>query len=1701
MVECLVQLRQLYVILWKNIFINRIRCHYFTTVLEIALMVALMSGIQRDAVMQEPFIRHPDTLYPPAPTSKYWMTQKNISNIDTVIFFPDTKYFARLVLFAATDLGIRSVIGMKTKPYFEAIIKNHMNSTPSTLIGVLFDGHSGPDPVALNIHIYPTKLPLDYNVRYGQRLGTQPPGPNNEAKYGETNTILPIMSRIEWYHLLMVAERRNISFRQQFQMRRFPYPAYIEEQDTKNYGLVLTRFCVGMLIPFALFVSKLTDERGTGMKEMLRLIGLSDRIYWISHFLSAFYVLLIIVTLMMLFLTVKKNAEGRRLIQYSDPLLLFYVLLSFCSSCLLHAMLLSVFFYSPASAVAGSMLYWTFSCVMPFMLLENPSGRGYYYISRSEKMWTSIFPGMNLHWCFRVLERFEKYVPSGANWGNFFEEDVTPDNVTLAEILYVGLLSNAIIMFLIWYLDNILGVGPGVARPITFPLTKSYWVPKMSYTKGPERPPAETMNFEQEPTDLTAFIELIQATKDYNGVMAASGVNLRIFEKHITVLLGHNGAGKTTIMNMITGFIPPSFGQAIVSGYDVQQSTNNARAGMGYCNQFNILFSGMTVEEHMLFFGIMKGGSWASVRTEITNLLRDTGLLEVRSEVATYLSLGFQRRLCMALAIMGAPKVIVLDEPTAYLDPDARRDMWELLLKNRRNCAIFLTTQYLDEADILGDRIAIMVNGRIRCCGTSAFLKQRYGTGYHMQINKLPNCNVTKIQGLLSKYAPKVRLQSDSANEVVFILGQIIATRRIVVMFQDLEQRKEELGIESVGLNVMTLGDVLVRVGEADHMTRQIKLAEGGDDMDVNDKRSLVQTKTATSPPSTFYRLFALLLKRASYASRQWKVPLFSWLLPPVLFYLLLQLEFISARGGYEVATSDNRLGYTFAGIFATARAYVFQEGETEFVNDFLKPKLREGARLVQNRRMRNVSMFLLEYSWNWLRSYLFDLQVVYELHENEATLWYNGQNPHAAILVVHVFNTALLRNLTDDPSVNFNLEVVAFAPKPEDEDERQFHRTYADVVPKVLQSIFFPMISSLMCSSFVVYPVMERVLQMKHLQFMAGVTAAMYWGVNFAWDFIFFLGATVFLLPPLYITMQRISASGIIAICTLNLLHGVAALPATYLMSYLFDNPSFAFSTVTICTFIFAGLGSMCAAFAADVASAIGSRTLMMLIEVMLQLLRLLPSYSYTRGMLKTLELMSENNICYTGGPDLEQACLASAIDTELSLKRCCDAAPETRMDAIIKPMSPHPYSAFYEICTLATEGVILFVVLVFIESQWMRNFRRATATKPGASSRATVYESPMQDAKQDSDVTEETKLVDALRLGACDTKAAASPTVMVVCRLLRSYGYMKPNIVLRDLSFVLRKGECFGLLGVNGAGKTTTFRILTGDILPHDGDAFIENYSVQEDTAQFQSYLGYCPQKDGLLDMLTGTETITLFCRLRGVYIAGNDFVGTLLDSFDLLDIADYLVGTYSAGSRRKLSLCLSLVGLPKILLLDEPYVGIDTAVRKRIVNYISALQKESKMSIVLSSHSMSDVEFLCNRIAILGSGKLQCLGSLPHLKEKFGNGYTITVKTYPDRIQDLYYQQDVVQAVKGYFVKAELVHSYDGLLEFRMTDTQMEWSEMFYRMARIKKSFKLQDFYITDTSLEQIYQSFTRKEAVVAGPTSVQSTTGARNVIAGL
>ena len=236
-------------------------------------------------------------------------------------------------------------------------------------------------------------------------------------------------------------------------------------------------------------------------------------------------------------------------------------------------------------------------------------------------------------------------------------------------------------------------------------------------------------------------IQNLSKTYDGNGsnrksVRAVNNLSMNIYESECCALLGSNGAGKTTTINMLTGMIGTTSGSASIYGYNINEDMNEIRQFLGVCPQHSLLWPMLSVYEHLYLFAILKNMNKTmntlQINHEIDLLLNDVGLIEKKKSYSSTLSGGQKRKLSLAIAFIGDPKVIFLDEPTSGMDPVSRRYTWDLIEKFKENRCIVLTTHDMNEADAVSDRIAIMSHGRLRIYGSSLYLKSVCGVGYNL---------------------------------------------------------------------------------------------------------------------------------------------------------------------------------------------------------------------------------------------------------------------------------------------------------------------------------------------------------------------------------------------------------------------------------------------------------------------------------------------------------------------------------------------------------------------------------------------------------------------------------------------------------------------------------------------------------------------------------------------------------------------------------------------------------------------------------------------------------------------------------------------------------------------------------------------------------------------------------------------------------
>jgi ATP-binding cassette subfamily A (ABC1) protein 3 len=243
-----------------------------------------------------------------------------------------------------------------------------------------------------------------------------------------------------------------------------------------------------------------------------------------------------------------------------------------------------------------------------------------------------------------------------------------------------------------------------------------------------------------------------------------------MYEGQITALLGHNGAGKTTTMSVLTGLYTPTSGDAVINGYSILTDMDEIRKNLGLCPQHNVLFERLTVKEHLILFGMLKGGKYKKLKEEIQEYLSDLHLEDKIDVPVSDLSGGMKRKLSVAIALIAGSKFVVLDEPTSGMDPYARRAIWALLAKHKKGRTILLTTHYMDEADVLGDRIAIMAEGKLLTSGSSFFLKSRFGVGYHLTMVKGRDASSERICEVVTSTIDGAEKVEDVAGELSFVL-------------------------------------------------------------------------------------------------------------------------------------------------------------------------------------------------------------------------------------------------------------------------------------------------------------------------------------------------------------------------------------------------------------------------------------------------------------------------------------------------------------------------------------------------------------------------------------------------------------------------------------------------------------------------------------------------------------------------------------------------------------------------------------------------------------------------------------------------------------------------------------------------------------------------------------------------------------------
>lgn len=227
---------------------------------------------------------------------------------------------------------------------------------------------------------------------------------------------------------------------------------------------------------------------------------------------------------------------------------------------------------------------------------------------------------------------------------------------------------------------------------------------------------------------------------------------------------------------------------------------------------------------------------------------------------------------------------------------------------------------------------------------------------------------------------------------------------------------------------------------------------------------------------------------------------------------------------------------------------------------------------------------------------------------------------------------------------------------------------------------------------------------------------------------------------------------------------------------------------------------------------------------------------------------------------------------------------------------------------------------------------------------------------------------------------------SVIKVNGLIKQFG---DNEAVAGIDFSVEQGEVFGLLGPNGAGKTTTIRVLTTLLPPTAGSVQIDGFDVVKHASAVRQRIGYVPQALSAVGMLTGFENLLITAKLLRLPKAEREQrIEEVLDLLNLREAASKLVSQYSGGMVRRLEIGLAILHRPKVLILDEPTVGLDPIARRTIWEVFDQLRSETEMTVLITTHYMEEAEVICQRLAIMSKGRIVAHGTPEELKARLDN-----------------------------------------------------------------------------------------------------------------
>ena len=1310
------------------------------------------------------------------------------------------------------------------------------NTSIGLIAAVVFDDANRLETFTL--YMDPRLIPYaSYQSQASQHNFTASSGvPNNDTVDWFSSGTIALQHAVQNAVIAVSAARSAVAAPPSIvNFRQEPFLSYISASEGFSIGQIAPMYYVIIIvITSQAWVKQVVEEKEKGLRERLLVSGLSLHVVnltWAATFVLKALTYVIAATVV-----------SGLLVQKTSLLIFIVFVTLFALSIVALVLAVSTCFKTAKTAVAA----YTFGAMIPGIVANYLTG-----VPRAFKLIASLFSPIAFVFSYRDMFDADAYDKSGVRWGDLMRPVGNPENgQSVGAGMFMLVLDTMIYTALAVYLGAIIPGNGTRSKPCCFCVYRRGGgvVPASTdeETNGTDLNNDKNKDVERADPGLTVGVSITNLHKDFTSpdgakIKAVDGLSLDMFDGQVTCLLGHNGAGKTTTMSLLTGMLDVTRGNAKIYGMSLSTEMEAIRRNCGICTQHNLLWDSLTVLEHLELFGAIRGTpTRAAILREARALAEKVGLGGKLDAYAKALSGGMKRKLSVALALIGNPKVVYLDEPTAGMDPESRHALWNLITDMKRGKTVVLTTHHMDEADLLGDRIAIMSHGKLQVCGSSMYLKRTFGLGYALNV-ELKDANLSSAAGdafdqLVTEHIPDAVINPRGLNGASLSYSLDMDNQASFPGLLDAVDAHSNGGgdVQSYGLELPTLEEVFIRLAgvqdvstaERDRTGRPSSISSVGQskpssegqkqELERGHAQSSFQLPLAApptrAPVST--QIATMLGKRILRAKRSPQTTFYQVVMP------LIQLSFMFL---VKASISNVFSGDQFRSIEATGKA---QWANNRYLSNPLRVLAGGPKRVVDEQ----VMLMPFEQDRHSLHSYELSMTTGstpfdfgntmleqgvsngidgslcvggfdFAAESANVNVTYNSTFSSSPSVLMGWLDTATLRAATDKDAPAFRPFIAALPSPATDNRTPDVHSIILGFALATFCASAFALIPAIAVTAIVE----EKETHVLHQQLLSGADVRAYWCSNFLFDLLFYTPVAVMTLVLIVILdIAGLSNDYLMNVVVLLACYALHALPLAYIISHLFTKSV----TAQNMTRAFFSLTGVIAGIAGGVVlQATKNDTVVTLLTLAFGIL---PNAALAQAF-QRLTIMG--GVCAAYKKATEGDSLPCPLDKPWSLGR-------------------HGVGIF--VLEMLALSLIFSAIVVWIELKKLQPPKRDPQTG------ATVLDETLPNI--DADIVEERAR--ALR------PAGQLDNVISVQRLRKVYPKGKeavPKVAVADLCLSIKPGSCFGLLGPNGAGKTTAISMLTGTTWCTSGTASVAGVGIEDDMPAIYRRLGFCPQFHG--------------------------------------------------------------------------------------------------------------------------------------------------------------------------------------------------------------------------------------------------------------